>query len=83
VSPVHCVIHLDTTLQAYKIPEKGKELVDKACELMGCIDERTVYRHLEGMKLAVSDASLQLAEMVALNPEPGSSPPRMEDTLKR
>ena len=70
----HCVIRLDTTLQAYKIPEKGKALIEKAYELMGCIDERTVRRHLSGMKLAVSEASLQLAEIIALNPELGSLP---------
>ena len=70
----HCVIRLDTTLQAYKIPEKDKELVEKACELMGCIDERTARRHLAGINLAVGTASLQLAEIIAANPELGSFP---------
>lgn len=70
----NCIIRLDTTLQAYKIPEKGKELVGKACELMGCIDERTVRRHLAGIKFAVGEALLQLAEIIALKPELGSFP---------
>ncbi len=70
----HCVIRLDTTLQAYNVPSKGQEQVEEACILMGCIDERTVHRHLAAIKLAVEASSLQLAELIASNPELGSFP---------
>jgi len=70
----HCLIRLDTVLEARGLEEKGEALIAKACLLLGCIDERTVRRHLAAIDEAIRRVNLQLAGQIALRPELGRLP---------
>lgn len=69
-----CVIRLDATLAAVEAGIETAELLDKACSLMGCIDERTVTRHVGLATAAIQRANLQLSQTMARSPETWESP---------
>jgi hypothetical protein len=69
-----CVIRLDATLAAVEAGIETAELLDEGCSLMGCIDERTVKRHVGLATAAIQRANLQLSHAMALTPETVDSP---------
>ena len=69
-----CVIRLDATLRAVKAGIGTPELIQRACMIMGCEDERTVKRHVELATDSISRANLYLCEVMALNPETWDKP---------
>lgn len=64
-----CVIRLDATLLAVKAGISTPDLIQNACILMGCDDERTVKRHVKLATNSIQRANLYLSEVMALNPE--------------
>jgi len=82
-----CVIRLDMTLIAVKAGIGTPELLEQACIMMGCIDERTAIRHVALATASIQQTNLHLSEVIAHTPETGENPgisPEMSDseTLK-
>ncbi len=75
-----CVIRLDQVEAAYEARRTGAE-TDRLCEILGCLDDRTVWRHVSCYGQAVEAASLRLAESRAMRPELGELPQTTPDTL--
>jgi len=69
-----CVIRLDATLQVLKAGIGTPELIQSACILLGCDDERTVKRHVALATASIPRANLYLSEAMALNPETWEKP---------
>lgn len=69
-----CVIRLDATLSAIEAGTGTPALIEAACVLMGCIDDRTVKRHVALASAAVRLASLRMSEIIAENPETAANP---------
>ena len=63
-----CVIRLDATLSAVEAGTSTPALVEAACVLMGCIDDRTVKRHVALASAAGRRANLHVSEVIARNP---------------
>lgn len=68
-----CVIRLDHVEAAYEARSTGAG-PDRMCEILGCLDDRTVRRHVACYEQAIKAASLRLAESRAMSPELGELP---------
>jgi hypothetical protein len=84
----NCVIRLDTTLAAIEAGIGTPALVEAASLLMGCIDYRTVKRHVALASAAIQQASLCVSEIIAENPQVMEKPALVPDagagdTLRR
>jgi hypothetical protein len=75
-----CVIRLDATLSAIEAGTGTPALVEAACVLMGCTDDRTVKRHVALASASVRLASLRMSEIIAENPETAIKPDISPDT---
>ena len=69
-----CVIRLDATIAAVEAGIGTPELLDEGCSLMGCIDERTIKRHVVLATASIQRANLHLRETMAWGPETWESP---------
>jgi len=69
-----CVIRLDATLAAIEAGTGTPALVEAACAIMGCKDDRTVKRHVDLASAAIRLASLRMSEIIAENPETAAKP---------
>ena len=74
-----CVIRLDNAFEAYRASVDNFD-IEHACSIMLCIDERTARKHLERINAAIRQASLRLAETIALHPELGELPKATPDS---
>ena len=75
-----CVIRLDATLCAIEAGISTPALVEAACGLMGCADDRTVKRHVALATAAVRLASLRMSEIIAASPTTAIKPDILPDT---
>lgn len=67
------MIRLDHVLEAVRLKDHERKL-ERACDIMGCIDPRTAGKHLDRVNTAAATAALELAELRAKSPELGSVP---------
>lgn len=67
------VVRLDHVQEAYEQRCNGAA-DDRLCTILGCVDERTVRRHLRCYTEALETVSLGLAERRAMSPELGDLP---------
>ena len=74
-----CVIRLDHLEQAYEERRAGAG-TDRLCGILGCLDNRTVRRHLKRYDDAVAAVALRLAERRAMSPQLGELPQSTPDT---
>ena len=74
-----CVIRLDDVQEAYEARRMGAR-ADRLCTVLGCLDDRTVRRHLNRYEQALEAAALTLAERRAMSPELGDLPETTPDT---
>ena len=65
-----CVIRLDHVEAAYEARRTGAG-TDRLSEILGCLDDRTVRRHVKCYEQAIEATSLRLAESRAMSPELG------------
>jgi hypothetical protein len=73
-----CVIRLDAAVKALEMAGT----LDEACEIMGCLDERTARRHRDFTTAAIAQVCLRLAEELSFLPHlaclpwtrPGTAP---------
>lgn len=79
-----CVIRLDRVVEAVAEDPSGMD-IEKACRVLGCVDERTARSHLKRLKEAMDTIALKLAERRAKTPELGELPETApdEDSLMR
>jgi len=75
-----CVIRLDATLSAIEAGTDTPALIEAACGLMGCADDRTVKRHVALASASVRLASLRMSEISAASPETAIKPDISPDT---
>ena len=75
-----CVIRLDRLEETYEARRNG-EPNDRLCELLGCLDDRTLRRHLKRYGEAIEKVAIELAERRAMSPELGDLPQTTPDTL--
>lgn len=59
-----CVIRLDAAVKALETAGN----LDEACDIMGCLDERTARRHRDFTTAAIARVCLRLAEEISLVP---------------
>ena len=74
-----CVIRLDDLQEADKQRRAGARS-DRLCTILGCLDDRTVGRHLKRYEEALEAVALRLAERRAMSPELGDLPHTTPDT---
>jgi len=74
-----CVIRLDGTLIAMKSGITTPKLIDEACLHMGCVDSRTVKRHVALATASVFKANLHLSQDIARSPEIWDTPHLLPD----
>lgn len=74
-----CVIRLDHLEQTHEA-KRGGESNEQLCEILGCVDERTVRRHLVRYEEALEAVALRLAERRTMSPELGDLPDTTPDT---
>jgi len=74
-----CVIRLDHLEEAYEQRRAGVGN-DRLCGILGCLDDRTVRRHLKRYDEALAAVALRLAERRAMSPELGELPQITPDT---
>lgn len=74
-----CVIRLDNAFKAYRAAVDHPD-IEEACLTMLCIDERTARKHLDRIDAAIRQASLELAGIIALQPELGDLPETTPDS---
>jgi hypothetical protein len=75
-----CVIRLDLLVGAVVETELGRD-IDKTCKILGCVDARTVRRHLKRLDAAVGRTALELAMFRAKEPELGDLPQTGPETF--
>lgn len=75
-----CVIRLDHLVEAAS-DDRAATVVERACELLGCIDTRTVGKHLKQLQAAVQAAAILPAERQAMRPELGELPETTPETV--
>jgi hypothetical protein len=79
-----CVIRLDHVAEAHRERATGAGAGnEQLCAILGCLDDRTVRRHLKAYERALEAAALTLAEQRALSPELGDVPETTPDTPVR
>lgn len=74
-----CVIRLDDLEEAYEAKRVGATN-ERLCTILGCLDDRTVRRHLKRYGDALGAVALRLAEGRAMSPELGELPQITPDT---
>lgn len=74
-----CVIRLDDLEEAYEAKRVGAT-TERLCAILGCLDDRTVRRHLQRYGEALAAVALKLAERRAMSPELGELPQITPDT---
>lgn len=74
-----CVIRLDHLAETAQNDQCRVDL-DTACKNLGCVDDRTVRRHLKRFDEAVSAAAITLATDRAMQPELGELPVTTPET---
>lgn len=74
-----CVVRLDHLEETYEAKRTGAG-ADRLCVILGCLDDRTVGRHLGRYDEAIEAAALDLAERRAMSPELGELPQSTPDT---
>ena len=74
-----CVIRLDHVEEAYEERRAGTG-TDRLCAILGCLDDRTLRRHLKRYEEALTAVSVRLAERRAMSPELGELPQSTPDT---
>lgn len=74
-----CVIRLDHLEEAHEAKRAGAGN-DRLCEILGCLDTRSVRRHLRRYGEAIDEVALLLAEARAARPELGELPKLTPET---
>jgi len=69
-----CIIRLDATFVAIEAGTGTTALIEAACVLMGCVDDRTVKRHVALASATVRLVNLRKREIIAENPETAAKP---------
>jgi len=74
-----CVIRLDAAVKALETADT----LEDACDIMGCLDERTARRHRDAAAAAIARVCLRLAEEISFVPHlarPPWTPPGTKPT---
>lgn len=74
-----CVIRLDHVEEAYEERRAGAG-TDRLCAILGCLDGRTLRRHLKRYEEALAAVAVRLAERRAMSPQLGELPQSTPDT---
>ena len=74
-----CVIRLDHLEEAYEERRAGGGN-DRLCAILGCLDDRTLRRHLKRYEEALEAVTVRLAEGRAMNLQLGELPNSTPDT---
>lgn len=74
-----CVIRLDHLEEAYEERRAGAG-TDRLCAILGCLDDRTLRRHLKRYEEALAAVAVWLAERRAISPQLGELPQSTPDT---
>ena len=74
-----CVVRLDHVEEAFEQRRAGAGN-ERLCAILGCVDDRTVRRHLRRYGEAIEAVALHLAERRAMSPELGEPVRSTPDT---